>query len=150
MTSGILSFTRVGKPKLLLHKYLSTQMPLPPNPKDDESKSIKLPVTLGEFQALGEKYGKFFIIYYSSLWLSTGIASYGAVSLFGPDAVIQVLGQVLPKSMAITTQDPIILTYCINEFLEPIRLPFALLTMKPVHERYSTLMNRKKDGEKNK
>jgi len=91
----------------------------------------------GQFKALARDYGMGFMIYWTGVWMATGAGCYFALEMGGVDAM-----DLLAKLDATTGTDlsskidptlgNVAVAIAVNELIEPIRLPFVVLTVKPV------------------
>ena len=94
----------------------------------------------GKFKALTRDYGIGFMVYYWGVWLGTAGLSYTAMKVGGVDPLVVAakaemwLG--LENGSITGRLDPTLgeigLVLLLNELLEPIRLPFVVMTTKPV------------------
>ena len=94
----------------------------------------------GKFKMLSRDYGMGFMAWYWSCWFATAALSYAAIEIGGVDPIIvankietflgwdynAIAGKIDP------TIGQIGLVVAVNECLEPIRLPFVVMTTKPV------------------
>lgn len=84
-------------------------------------------------------YGKFFLVYYTGVWIFTGIVSVATIEYLGADAVLGLGKDYLP---AIDTSrfNPrfvnIGVGLAINEMIEPVRFPLGVLSVKPAYGLY--------------
>ena len=91
----------------------------------------------GKLKALSRDYGVPFMIWYWTVWGTTGLLTYGAIELGGVDA-IAILANVdyytgwTLSSWVDPTVGTIGLTLAVNELIEPLRLPIVIMTTKPV------------------
>lgn len=94
----------------------------------------------GKFKMLSRDYGMGFLAWYWTVWFATAGLSYAAIELGGVDPFM-VAGKVENliglEPMSISGRiDPTIgkigLVVAVNECLEPLRLPFVVVTTKPV------------------
>lgn len=91
----------------------------------------------GKFKALARDYGAGFLAWYYTVWTSMFAMSYGAIT-FGEVDVLQILGKIDAYTgwELASRIDPslgtIALALALNEVLEIPRLPFVVLTTKPV------------------
>mmetsp|Transcript_27781 Transcript_27781/g.50163 ORF Transcript_27781/g.50163 Transcript_27781/m.50163 type:complete len:233 (-) Transcript_27781:139-837(-) len=94
----------------------------------------------GKFKMLSRDYGMGFLAWYWAVWFSTAGLSYAAIELGGVDplmvaAKIETLVGWEPMSIS-GKLDPTLgqigLVVAVNECLEPLRLPFVVVTTKPV------------------
>ncbi|KAL3811050.1 hypothetical protein ACHAXA_004561 [Cyclostephanos tholiformis] len=94
----------------------------------------------GKFKMLGRDYGVGFMAWYWTVWFATAGLSYAAIELGGVDPLI-VAGKVENfmgwEATSISGKlDPTLgqigLVVAVNECLEPLRLPFVVVTTKPV------------------
>jgi len=91
----------------------------------------------GQFKALARDYGIGFMIYWTGVWMATGAGCYFALEMGGVDAM-----DLLAKLDSTTGTDlssridptlgNVAVAIAVNELIEPIRLPFVVLTVKPV------------------
>ena len=95
----------------------------------------------GKYKMLLNEYGIPMMVWYGACWLTSGAIVYTLATVGGMDAMA-----VLTKSDTYTglnmaaRVDPelgkIGIVIILNEMLEPIRLPFVVLTVKPVMDRF--------------
>eukprot|EP00584_Thalassiosira_punctigera_P025479 CAMPEP_0172551682 /NCGR_PEP_ID=MMETSP1067-20121228/40139_1 /TAXON_ID=265564 ORGANISM="Thalassiosira punctigera, Strain Tpunct2005C2" /NCGR_SAMPLE_ID=MMETSP1067 /ASSEMBLY_ACC=CAM_ASM_000444 /LENGTH=235 /DNA_ID=CAMNT_0013339491 /DNA_START=51 /DNA_END=758 /DNA_ORIENTATION=- len=94
----------------------------------------------GKFKMLSRDYGMGFLAWYWSVWFATAGLSYAAIELGGVDPLM-VAAKVETfmgwEPMSIQGRlDPTLgqigLVVAVNECLEPLRLPFVVVTTKPV------------------
>jgi hypothetical protein len=96
----------------------------------------------GKFKALARDYGIGFVVWYWTVWASTGLATYAAIEIGNVDVMSLIAkldvwtGYNISKNVD-PTVGAIGLTLFVNEILEPIRLPLVVLTTKPVVEYFS-------------
>ena len=96
----------------------------------------------GKYKALVRDYGLPFMAYYWVVWACTFGAVYVSIDIFGVDAmaILENIDVRMGWSLA-DKVDPTVgnvgLAVVANEFLEPIRLPFVVFTVKPVVDRIS-------------
>eukprot|EP00526_Cylindrotheca_closterium_P023330 CAMPEP_0113620998 /NCGR_PEP_ID=MMETSP0017_2-20120614/10716_1 /TAXON_ID=2856 /ORGANISM="Cylindrotheca closterium" /LENGTH=167 /DNA_ID=CAMNT_0000530705 /DNA_START=184 /DNA_END=687 /DNA_ORIENTATION=+ /assembly_acc=CAM_ASM_000147 len=99
----------------------------------------------GRYKALMRDYGFPLFVWYWCCWFSMGVMVYGAIDLGGLDAMMIIsksdnaLSQLTGSHWALAEKiDPqlgqIGVTLVLNELLEPIRLPFVVVTLKPAVE----------------
>ena len=96
----------------------------------------------GKFKALARDYGVGFMVWYWTVWSSTAFLTYGAIELGNVDVMALFAKADVWTGYDISSKvDPTLgtigLTLAVNEFLEPLRLPFVVLTTKPVVEFFS-------------
>lgn len=77
-----------------------------------------------------KQHGLFFLGYWTSLWALNGIACYGLIETFGPEAAVSTLKYIGAHSLVdLDSINPqyfnIGFALAVNELLEPIRFPFA-------------------------
>ena len=90
----------------------------------------------GRYKALMRDYAFPLFVYYWAVWCTTGLTVYLAIDFGGFDAVhlISQIDDYMGWSLT-DKVDPqlgkIGLALVVNEFLEPIRLPFVVVTLKP-------------------
>jgi len=94
----------------------------------------------GKFKMLSRDYGIGFMAWYWTVWFATAGLSYAAIELGGVDPLM-VAGKIENfmgwEAMSISGKlDPTLgqigLVVAVNECLEPLRLPFVVVTTKPV------------------
>jgi len=96
----------------------------------------------GKFKALTRDYGIGFMAWYWTVWSSSALLTYGAIK-FGNVDVIALLYKLDVwtgydiSSKVDPTLGTIAVSLAVNEMLEPIRLPFVVLTTKPIVEAFS-------------
>ena len=89
----------------------------------------------GQLKSLTRDYGFPFLVYWWSLWGFTGILCYGSISFFSLDVPsllknldslinIDVSGRIDPDLGEVAV------AVAVNELLEPVRLPFVVVTTK--------------------
>ncbi|GMH98132.1 hypothetical protein TrST_g6748 [Triparma strigata] len=89
----------------------------------------------GQLKSLTRDYGFPFLVYWWSLWGVTGIICYGSISFFSLDVPsllknidtlinIDVSGRIDPDLGEVAV------AVAVNELLEPVRLPFVVVTTK--------------------
>jgi hypothetical protein len=94
----------------------------------------------GRYKQLSRDYGMPLMLYYAACWGVTGISIFALLQVTGVDAMhyIQQVDQYMNWNMS-SKIDPqlgtIGLTVVLNELVEPLRLPFVILTVKPVVDR---------------
>ena len=99
----------------------------------------------GKFKMLSRDYGMGFLAWYWTCWFATAGLSYAAIELGGVDPLMvaakieNFLGW---EPMSISGKlDPTLgqigLVVAVNECLEPLRLPFVVMTTKPVVNAFS-------------
>lgn len=94
----------------------------------------------GKFKMLSRNYGMGFLAWYWTVWFSTAGLSYLAMELGGVDPMMVASKIEMWMGWEATTitgrLDPTLgeigLVVAVNECLEPIRLPFVVVTTKPV------------------
>ena len=94
----------------------------------------------GKFKMLSRDYGMGFLAWYWTCWFATAGLSYAAIELGGVDPLVvaaKIETLVGLEPCAITGRlDPtlgeVALVVAANECLEPLRLPFVVVTTKPV------------------
>jgi hypothetical protein len=95
----------------------------------------------GKYKALARDYGFPLIAWYWAVWGSTCVMCYGAIHVGGVDAMA-LLAQIDAKTgfELASKVDPDVgkigLAVIVNEFLEPIRLPVVIVTVKPVMDNF--------------
>jgi hypothetical protein len=97
----------------------------------------------GKFKYLAKNYGMGFMIWYWTVWSTTAMLTYGAIELGGVDAMALFVKLDGYTGYDISSRiDPTLgtigLTIAVNEILEPLRLPFVVVTVKPVVETFSS------------
>eukprot|EP00585_Thalassiosira_rotula_P001217 CAMPEP_0196161802 /NCGR_PEP_ID=MMETSP0910-20130528/47517_1 /TAXON_ID=49265 /ORGANISM="Thalassiosira rotula, Strain GSO102" /LENGTH=130 /DNA_ID=CAMNT_0041426747 /DNA_START=480 /DNA_END=872 /DNA_ORIENTATION=+ len=94
----------------------------------------------GKFKMLSRDYGMGFLAWYWTVWFATAGLSYAAIGLGGVDpmmvaAKIETFMSWEPMYLQ-NKLDPTLgeigLVIAVNECLEPLRLPFVVVTTKPV------------------
>ncbi|GMH93604.1 hypothetical protein TL16_g12677 [Triparma laevis f. inornata] len=91
----------------------------------------------GRFKALGRDYGMPFLVYWWSLWGLTGAMCYGGIHFFDVDVLVllEYLDDLTGYDIS-TRVDPslgeVAVAVALNEMLEPVRLPFVVVTTKKV------------------
>jgi hypothetical protein len=91
----------------------------------------------GRYKALARDYGMPLFAYYWVVWTSTAILCYAGLTIFSIDC-LGLIGQVDTftgwdmSSKIDPEMGKIGTSILLNEFLEPIRLPAVILTVKPV------------------
>lgn len=96
----------------------------------------------GRYKTLMRDYGFPLFVYYWAVWCTTGLTMYLAIDIGGLDAM-QLIGQVDDyMGWSLTEKvDPqlgkIGLVLVMNELLEPLRLPFVVVTLKPAMDKIS-------------
>ena len=94
----------------------------------------------GKYKMLLSEYGMPMMGWYAVCWLSTGAIVYGLATVGGMDAmaVLHKLDYYTNLNMAARV-DPELgklgIVLILNEMLEPIRLPFVVLTVRPVFDK---------------
>eukprot|EP00521_Asterionellopsis_glacialis_P017081 CAMPEP_0195293576 /NCGR_PEP_ID=MMETSP0707-20130614/12802_1 /TAXON_ID=33640 /ORGANISM="Asterionellopsis glacialis, Strain CCMP134" /LENGTH=235 /DNA_ID=CAMNT_0040354323 /DNA_START=31 /DNA_END=738 /DNA_ORIENTATION=+ len=91
----------------------------------------------GQFKALMQDYGMPFMVWYWTIWGTTAVLTYGAINVFGVDAMEIISWADGFTGFDLTSKvDPTLgtigLTIAVNELIEPLRLPFVVLTTKPI------------------
>ena len=94
----------------------------------------------GKYKALVRDYGIPFMAYYWVVWACTFGVVYVSIDIFGVDAMAILENIDLRMGWSLADKvDPTVgnvgLAVVANEFLEPIRLPFVVFTVKPVVDR---------------
>jgi len=101
----------------------------------------------GKFKMLSRDYGMGFLAWYWSVWFATAGLSYAAIEFGGVDplmvaAKIETFMNWEPEYLS-GRLDPTIgqigLVIAMNECLEPLRLPFVVVTTKPVVNFFSKM-----------
>ena len=97
----------------------------------------------GKFKYLAKNYGMGFMVWYWTVWSSTALLTYGAIEVGGIDAMAMIAKLDGYTGYDISSKiDPTLgtigLTIAVNELLEPVRLPFVVVTVKPVVETFSS------------
>lgn len=91
----------------------------------------------GKYKMLLNEYGMPMMGWYAVCWLTSGAMVYGLATIGGMDAmaVLQKIDSYTSLNMAARV-DPALgklgIVILLNEMLEPIRLPFVVLTVRPV------------------
>jgi hypothetical protein len=93
--------------------------------------------TTGRYQQLVQRYGLPFLGWYWVVWSASGAVVYGAIEILGADAMLYIEQWDAWTGWGIQSHvDPewgtIGLAVAMNEILEPLRLPFVLVTVKPL------------------
>lgn len=94
----------------------------------------------GRYKLLLQEYGMPMIAWYSVIWLSSAVGVFTLAEVGGMDAMailayadsftgLDMCGRVDP------TMGKVGVVLILNEMLEPLRLPFVVLTVKPVIDR---------------
>ena len=94
----------------------------------------------GKFKMLSRDYGVGFMAWYWTVWFATAGLSYAAIEMGGVDPMVvaaKVENFMGWEAMSISGKlDPTLgqigLVVAVNECLEPLRLPFVVVTTKPV------------------
>uniref|UniRef100_A0A7S1BW81 DUF1279 domain-containing protein n=1 Tax=Corethron hystrix TaxID=216773 RepID=A0A7S1BW81_9STRA len=91
----------------------------------------------GEFKSLARDYGFQFMVYWTAVWACTGVGCYFALEMGGVDAISLLMRFDAQFGTDVASRiDPtlgnVAVAIAVNEMLEPIRLPFIVLTTKPV------------------
>mmetsp|Transcript_11267 Transcript_11267/g.15790 ORF Transcript_11267/g.15790 Transcript_11267/m.15790 type:complete len:231 (+) Transcript_11267:162-854(+) len=91
----------------------------------------------GQFKALMQDYGMPFMVWYWTIWGTTAVLTYGAINIFGVDAMEIISWADGFTGFDLTSKvDPTLgtigLTIAVNELIEPLRLPFVVVTTKPI------------------
>lgn len=91
----------------------------------------------GRFKALARDYGMGFMAWYWTVWSSTAVLTYAAITVGGVDAIhllskLDGLTGLELSSKLDPTLGTMALTVAVNELLEPLRLPIVVFTTKPV------------------
>mmetsp|Transcript_9860 Transcript_9860/g.18907 ORF Transcript_9860/g.18907 Transcript_9860/m.18907 type:complete len:184 (-) Transcript_9860:126-677(-) len=94
----------------------------------------------GKYKALARDYGFPLVAWYWSIWGVTGLACYAAIEVGGVDAMALIAqADAMTGWDMVNRIDPglgkIGLALVINEFIEPLRLPVVIMTVKPVMDR---------------
>jgi len=95
----------------------------------------------GRYKALARDYGMPLVVWYWIVWSSTAVVCYGAIHFGGIDAMA-LLAQIDAKlDWTLSTRvDPEMgklgMALVLNEFVEPIRLPLVIVSVKPVMDRF--------------
>mmetsp|Transcript_16152 Transcript_16152/g.19623 ORF Transcript_16152/g.19623 Transcript_16152/m.19623 type:complete len:316 (+) Transcript_16152:107-1054(+) len=84
-----------------------------------------------------QEHGKFFLGYWTFLWLSTGLSCYAAIEVLGPEAALTSLKYVgADQLIDLDSINPkyynMGFAIAINELIEPIRFPFTIATLTTV------------------
>eukprot|EP00560_Eucampia_antarctica_P003756 CAMPEP_0197832798 /NCGR_PEP_ID=MMETSP1437-20131217/16221_1 /TAXON_ID=49252 ORGANISM="Eucampia antarctica, Strain CCMP1452" /NCGR_SAMPLE_ID=MMETSP1437 /ASSEMBLY_ACC=CAM_ASM_001096 /LENGTH=102 /DNA_ID=CAMNT_0043436383 /DNA_START=386 /DNA_END=694 /DNA_ORIENTATION=+ len=93
----------------------------------------------GKVKALARDYGTGYMAWYFTVWTSSAFMIYGAIK-FGNVDVMTMIAKVDGwtgydiSSKVDPTLGTIGVTVVANEMLEPLRLPFVIMTTKPVVE----------------
>ena len=91
----------------------------------------------GKFKALARDYGLGFMAWYWTCWCGTLGLTYAAIDIGGFDALplIAKIDGVIGTNVAHSI-DPrlgnVAVSIAVNEILEPLRLPFVVMTTKPI------------------
>ncbi|CAB9518018.1 expressed unknown protein [Seminavis robusta] len=94
----------------------------------------------GRYKLLLQEYGVPMMVWYGAVWLTTGSALFVLAEVGGMDtmAVLAYADQYTGFDM-VSRVDPTLgklgIILILNELLEPVRLPFVVLTVKPVMDR---------------
>jgi hypothetical protein len=94
----------------------------------------------GRYKTLARDYGTSLVIYYGVAWAGSAVLCFGAMQLFNVDALL-LLAQVDAKlgwdlcSKVSPEMGQVGVALILNEFLEVVRLPLVVLTVKPVIDR---------------
>jgi len=94
----------------------------------------------GQYKALARDYGMPLFAWYWACWISTAVLCYGAITVFDIDTMA-LLAKVdnLTGFSLVDKVDPrlgkIGMAIIANEAIEPVRLPFVIVTLKPVVDR---------------
>lgn len=94
----------------------------------DEIKNSRNPPYYEKVMSVVKEYGPFAVVYYTFIWLMTLAGSYLVVSLFElqeSEWLQKKIPDWIPKEAIVWA-----CSLALNETLEPIRLPFVLLTLK--------------------
>jgi Protein of unknown function (DUF1279) len=94
----------------------------------------------GRYKALARDYGMPLVAWYWAVWVSTGIVCYGAIILFDVDVLFLLQQMDARTGWDLANQinpeyGKIGMALVANEFIEPIRLPIVIVTVKPVMDR---------------
>lgn len=93
----------------------------------------------GKVKALARDYGAGYMVWYFTVWSSSAFMIYSAITLGNVD-VMAMIGKVDGwtgydiSSKVDPTLGTIGVTVVANELLEPVRIPFVIMTTKPVVE----------------
>jgi hypothetical protein len=96
---------------------------------------------LGKYKALSRDYGMLLMGYYFCCWSLTGASIYAAMTVLDADGTALLQWVDFKMNWDLTSKiDPsfgkIGIALAINELAEPARLPFVIVTVKPVAERF--------------
>lgn len=98
----------------------------------------------GKFMAVISQFGMPFLVWWTTLYVGTGAALYVAFDtgiIAGADAIKFIMDMGLDRFIDVNTINPtygnIALAALLNEFLEPLRFPFALATIPAVKRVFS-------------
>jgi len=94
----------------------------------------------GRYKMLLSEYGMPMMGWYAVCWVSTGVAVYGLATIGGMDAMAVLNKADVYTNLNMASRvDPEMgklgIVLLLNEMLEPIRLPFVVLTVRPVVDR---------------
>jgi hypothetical protein len=95
----------------------------------------------GKYRALAREYGVPLVAWYWAVWGSTCVVCYTAIHVGGVDAMA-LLAQIDARTGfdLVSKVDPSVgkigLAVIVNELVEPIRLPFVIVTVKPVMDQF--------------
>lgn len=94
----------------------------------------------GRYKALTREYGFPLMVYYFGVWATTGMGLYLGLDVLGldPMQVLDRVDQTFGWSLS-DKVDPQLgklgIVLVLNEMLEPLRLPFVIVTLKPVMDK---------------
>ncbi|TYZ57614.1 hypothetical protein PybrP1_007396 [[Pythium] brassicae (nom. inval.)] len=98
----------------------------------------------GKFMAVFSQFGVPFVIWWSTLYVGTGVGLYVAFdtgAIAGADAIKFIMDMGLDRFVDIDRINPtygnIALAAVVNEFLEPLRFPFALATIPTIKRMFT-------------
>ena len=89
-----------------------------------------------KLKSTAKEMGVPFFVYWTGVWAATGVGCYGALAVSGFDAIAYVnehFGLTLEAKKEWGTVGA---AFAINEVLEVVRLPFCVLTFRPLHRRF--------------
>ena len=91
----------------------------------------------GKYKALARDYGMPLLIWYWTIWATTGIVCYGTITLFNVDTIYLLQQLDAQTGFHLSEQvnpehGKIGMALIVNEIIEPIRLPIVIVTVKPV------------------
>lgn len=89
----------------------------------------------------GKRYGPFFVVYYTAVWITTGVGIFFAIEHVGNDAVLDTLKQLgvdqfVDLSKVDTQLGNAVTAVVLNELIEPLRLPIGIATVAPMYRVY--------------